>query len=130
MNNVKTLTFENLLIFNKYYGKIYYTGKYGDFLKFQAFFGKKYICRGAFVKKTINALYVINIMSQAIFDLAVPIGLGLLCSWLLSTYASVGTWIYAFLIPLGALVGLYSMIKFVLSAMAALERLEREQNEK
>ena len=82
------------------------------------------------MKKTINALYVINIMSQAIFDLATPIGLGFLFSWLLTTYLSVGGWIYAVLISIGALVGLYSMIKFVLSAMAALERLEREQNQK
>ena len=82
-----------------------------------------------FVKKTINALYVINIMSQAIFDLAMPIGVGFFISWLLVRYATVGAWIYAVLMPVGAMAGLYSMIKFVLSAMAALERLEREQNE-
>ena len=82
------------------------------------------------MKKIVSVAYIINIVSQAIFNLAFPIGLGVLGSYLLVRFASVGAWIYALLVTLGALIGFYSMIKFVLSAMAALERLEREQREK
>lgn len=79
-------------------------------------------------KKFVNALYIFNIVSQAVFTLSIPIGLGFGLSWLLVTYLSAPGWIYAVLITLGALSGFYSMIKFVLSAMAAYERLEKEQN--
>ena len=80
------------------------------------------------MKKLVNAMYVLNIISQAIFDLALPIGFGVLGSWLLVKYASAPGWIYAPLVVLGALIGFYTMVKFVVSAMAALERLENEQN--
>lgn len=79
-------------------------------------------------KKFISALYVINIVSQAIFTLLTPIALGIGLSWLLVRYASVPSWIYAVLITLGALIGFYSMIKFVLSAMASLDRLEKSRS--
>ena len=79
-------------------------------------------------KKFISALYVINIVSQAIFTLLTPIALGFGISWLLVRYASVPSWIYAVLITLGALIGFYSMIKFVLSAMASLDRLEKSRS--
>ena len=79
-------------------------------------------------KKLVSALYIFNIVSQAVFTLSIPIGLGFGLSWLLVTYLYAPRWIYAVLITLGALSGFYSMIKFVLSAMAAYERLEKEQN--
>ena len=82
------------------------------------------------MKRLVNVMYIFNIIAQAFFDLSLPIGLGLLGSWLLVKYASAPTWIYAPLTVLGALVGFYTMIKFILSAMAALERLEKEQNSK
>ena len=78
-------------------------------------------------KKLVNALYIFNIISQAIFTLAIPIALGFGISWLFVSYLSAPGWIYAVLITLGALSGFYSMIKFVLSAMSAYERLEKEQ---
>jgi F0F1-type ATP synthase assembly protein I len=79
-------------------------------------------------KKFISALYVINIVSQAIFTLLTPIALGFGISWLLVEYAAIPSWIYAVLITLGALIGFYSMIKFVLSAMASLDRLEKSRS--
>ncbi|MBQ7387096.1 MAG: AtpZ/AtpI family protein [Clostridia bacterium] len=78
----------------------------------------------------IGALYVLNIAWQALFSLAAPIGVGFLISYLLVRYASAPGWIYAPLIVVGALSGLVSMIKFVLSAMAGLERLEKQQSSK
>ena len=80
-------------------------------------------------KKFVSAMYVINIVSQAIFTLATPIALGFGISWLLVEYASAPFFVYAVFITVGALCGFYSMIKFVLSAMAALERLEKSRED-
>lgn len=88
------------------------------------FFGE-----GAVYKKLVGALYIMNIVSQAIFTLLLPILVGLGISWLLVTYLSAPSFIYVILIMLGVLSGLYSMVRFVLSAMAAYERLEKEQTE-
>ena len=79
-------------------------------------------------KKLVSALYLVNIVSQAIITLLIPIGFGALVSYLLTKFTSVGPWIWAVLITLGAISGSISMIKFVLSAMAGLERLEKEHN--
>ena len=80
-------------------------------------------------KKLVSTLYAINIVSQAILTLLIPIGLGALVSYLLTNYAAVGPWIWAVLIPLGAISGIISMIKFVLSAMSALNTLEKQHKE-
>ncbi len=84
---------------------------------------KKYV-------RFVGALYVLNILWQALFSLAAPIGVMFFISHLLVRYASSPTWIYAPFIVVGALAGLISMIKFVLSAMEGFERLEKEQNSK
>ena len=76
--------------------------------------------------KLISALYVMNIVFQAFVTLLIPAGLGWLGAWLLVTYASCPPWVYAPLIVIGVLVGFYSMIKFVLTAMSGYERLEKE----
>lgn len=81
-------------------------------------------------RRFINAMYVLNILFQAIFDLLLPIGLGVLGAFLPTKYTEIGGWIWAVLPVLGAFTGLYSMIKFILSAMAGLQRLEKEQKEK
>ena len=88
-------------------------------------FGRKFMYR-----KLVSTLYVINIVSQAIFTLATPIAIGALASYLLVKYAACPPWIWAVLVTLGALTGLYSMVKFILSAMAGLDRLESEHNTK
>ena len=81
-------------------------------------------------KKLFSALYVMNIVLQAFFDLVLPMALLWGLSYLLTTYASAPGWIYAPLIIIGALAGLVSMVKFILSAMAALERLENQNCQK
>ena len=81
-------------------------------------------------KRFVNSLYVLNILFQAIFTMLVPIGLGALIAYLLTAHAGVGGWIWALLLILGVFTGLYSMIKYILTAMAALERLEKEQEER
>ena len=80
-------------------------------------------------KKIISAAYALNIIFQAFFTLAMPIGFGALFAYLLVSYASMPEWIYAPSIIIGVLMGFYSMIKFVISAMAGLERLEKQRGD-
>lgn len=79
-------------------------------------------------RKIISATYVLNIIFQSFFNLAFPIGLGILFSWLLVEKAAVPGWIYAPLVIIGVIIGFSSMIRFILSAMRALERLEAQSN--
>ena len=81
-------------------------------------------------KKLFNALYALNIICQAIFTLIIPTAFAFAIGWALNTYLGVGGWIYAVTVTIGVLCGFYSMIKFTLSAMRALERLEKEQFDK
>ncbi len=83
--------------------------------------------RGERMNPFMNALSTLNIMMQSFWNLLTPIAISVLFSWLLAEKAGVGGWIYAVLIPLGTIVGFYSMIRFILRAMANLERLEKEQ---
>ena len=82
------------------------------------------------MKKLFNSLYLLNILFQAIATLLTPIALGALISYLLTSYAGAPSWIYAPIILLGVFSGLFAMVKFILSATAALERLEKQQSEK
>jgi TRAP-type C4-dicarboxylate transport system permease small subunit len=77
--------------------------------------------------KYITPIYLLNIIFQSFFDLAFPIGLAILASWLLVEKAAAPGWIYAPLTIAGVAIGFSSMIRFILSAMHALDRLE-EQN--
>ena len=79
-------------------------------------------------RKIISATYVLNIIFQSFFNLAFPIGLGILFSWLLVEKAAAPGWIYAPLVLIGVIIGFSSMIRFTLSAMRALERLEAQSN--
>ena len=78
----------------------------------------------------MNAMQALNIIIQSFFNLLTPIGLSILGSWLLVEKAGMDGWVYAVLIILGVAVGFYSMIRFLLSALAGLERLEKEREER
>lgn len=82
------------------------------------------------MNRLMNVMYVLNIVVQSFFNLLLPIGLMVLFSWLLTEKMNVGQWIYVVLILLGVIVGFISMIRFILTAMAGLERLEKEQKNK
>ena len=77
----------------------------------------------------VRAVYYINMAVQALFSLAVPIGLAVLFSWFLSSRGWVGEWIYVPLILLGVFVGLFSMVRFVLTVSAQLHALEKEHKD-
>ena len=80
-------------------------------------------------KRFFNALYVLNIVSQAFFTLLIPVGLFGGAVWLLVNKASAPGWLFAPAIVIGVIIGFCSMIRFVLAAMAGLERLEKDQKE-
>ena len=77
-------------------------------------------------KKIVGALYVLNILFQSLYTLALPIGVGALISFLLTKYASAPQWIWVVFILLGVFVGIYTMIKFVISASESYKRIERD----
>ncbi len=80
--------------------------------------------------KFVRLLYDMQMLVQGLFCLASPIGLSVLGAWLLVTYASVGTWIYALLVVSGTFIGLYSMISFILKVSRQSAALERAAEEK
>ena len=51
-------------------------------------------------------------------------------SWVLVEKLSFPTFTYAILIILGVMIGLMSMIKFILTSMNALDHLEKSRKEK
>ncbi len=81
-------------------------------------------------KNFVSAIYVFNIVMQSLFTLLTPAALGFLVCWLLVSKAGAPSWIYAIFLPLGIIVGFFSMIKFAISASESLERLENERNDK
>ena len=72
-------------------------------------------------------MYALNIILQSFWSLLFPIGVGVLIGWLLTGKCGMGNYVFVILILLGVFVGLISMIRFLLSALAGLERLEKEQ---
>lgn len=80
--------------------------------------------------KFVSTVYIINVIIQGFFSLACPMGLGILGAWLLVEKAGAPTFVYPILIILGTLIGLYSMVKFVLDTMAAVERIEKQNEQK
>jgi F0F1-type ATP synthase assembly protein I len=80
-------------------------------------------------RKFVTPIYLLNMTVQALVSLASPIGIGIFSAWLLDKYTEVGPWIYVVLIVLGVLLGLYSMISFILKASRAIEALEKQHKE-
>ena len=78
-------------------------------------------------KKIVNSLYLVNIVFQAFFSLLFPVGCALLLAWYMVEKREMPSWLYVVLIISGVFIGLFSMVKFILSAMSAFERLEKEQ---
>lgn len=78
-------------------------------------------------RKFFNAMYAFNIVIQAMISLVTPIALGIGAAWLLDEKANAGSWVYVVFIILGVGAGLVGMVRFVLSSMAGVERLEKEQ---
>lgn len=81
-------------------------------------------------KKIVSALYSMNIVMQAIFSLVTPALMLFGVSYLLVRFAGAPIWIHAVSISLGILIGLVSMVRFIISAAENLERLEKNRQSK
>ena len=80
-------------------------------------------------KKIFNALTVLNLIGQALYTLALPIGLGALASYLLTRYAGAPGYIWAILMTVGAIIGFYSMIKFIIVYSDGMDRSDKLKKE-
>ena len=78
----------------------------------------------------MNSMYALNIIMQAFWSLLFPIGGGVFLGWLLTEKLGFGNYVFVILILLGVFTGLISMVRFLISALAGLERLENEQKNK
>ena len=77
-------------------------------------------------RHTVSFLYVLNIIFQALFSMLFSIGVSLLLGWVGTTYWSFPEWVFVPLIIFGVIVGIISMIKFILAATRGLDNLERQ----
>ena len=82
------------------------------------------------MKQGYSAFYVLNIVFQSIFTLLWQIALALFVGWIFIKFVGAPVWIYVPLILLGVATGVVSMIRFILTAMRALERLEEQRRKK
>ena len=99
------------------------------------FYDKLYILfykkqRSDAVKRFMNSMYAFNIILQAFWSLLFPIGASVFLGFLLTEKAGLGNYVFVILIVLGVFSGLISMVRFLISALAGLERLEQEQKNK
>ena len=81
-------------------------------------------------KNFVSALYVLNIVFQAVFTLLITPAIFFLINYLCVSKLSFPNWTYAISLTVGFVIGLVSMIKFVISASEALERLEKQRKNK
>ncbi len=77
--------------------------------------------------QTVSFLYVLNIIMQALFSLLFTVAVFFGIGYLVVNVLGAPSWAYVPLILLGVGTGLVSMVKFILSAMAGLDRLEQQQ---
>ena len=78
----------------------------------------------------VSALYVLNIIFQAIFTLIIPPVLLFTINLLCVSKLSFPRWTYAISLSLGFIVGIISMIRFAIASSEALERLEKQRKTK
>ncbi len=78
-------------------------------------------------RKIYNATYLINVVIQSLLNLLLPMAGMFFIGWLLVSRLSFPEWVYVPLILFGLAIGLTSMIKFILYAMSAFEKIEAVQ---
>ena len=81
-------------------------------------------------KNFVSALYVLNIIFQAVFTLVIPPAIFFFINYLCVSNLSFPKWTYAVSLSIGFILGIISMIKFAISASEALERLEKQRKNK
>ncbi|GEM_PF-3767710 len=81
-------------------------------------------------KKFVREIYYFEMAVQSFVSLALPIGGFALLSWFLVEKKGAPSWLYAPLILFGTLVGLFSMVKFLLGASKQIEALQKQHETK
>ena len=81
-------------------------------------------------KKVFSIVFLLNTLFQGLLSLIFPIGAALLFSYFAVSFWSFHPVTYAISVPIGAVLGIFSMIRFILSTMRALESLESERDKK
>ena len=81
-------------------------------------------------RNLVGALYVINIVFQAIFTLITPPAIIFFINYICVSKLSFPKWTYAISLSVGFILGLISMIKFAIAASEGLERLEKQRKNK
>lgn len=82
------------------------------------------------MKGPISFIYVLNIILQSLFTLAFSIAIFFGIAYLIVNVWGGPSWVYVVLLLVGVGTGLLSMVRFILSAMAGLDRLEAERRKK
>ena len=81
-------------------------------------------------RNLVGALYVLNIVFQAIFTLVTPPAIFFFINYLCVSKLSFPMWTYAISLSVGFILGIISMIKFAIAASEGLERLEKQRKNK
>ncbi len=81
-------------------------------------------------RNLVGAMYVLNIIFQAIFTLLTAPAFLFLMNYLCVKNLSFPKWTYAISLSVGFIIGIISMIKFSIAASEALERLEKQRKNK
>lgn len=74
-----------------------------------------------------STFYVFNIVFQSIFTLLWQVGAALLVGWIFVNFVNAPPWIYVPLIIIAVISGFVSMVRFIIAAMNALEKLEEQK---
>ncbi len=77
-------------------------------------------------KKLFDTLSLLNLLGQGLYTLALPIGIGALISYLVTEFLGAPDWIWAILLTLGTLTGLFSMVRFIITYSKGMERTKEE----
>ena len=78
-------------------------------------------------KVKYSTFYVFNIVFQSIITLLWNIGAAFFVGWLFVRFLNAQPWIYVPLIIIGVITGFTSMIRFILTSMKALDKLEEQK---
>ena len=69
---------------------------------------------------------VLNIVLQSFFSLILDIFVAIGISWLLVEKLGAPDWTYALIIVIGVMIGLLSMLRFILAAFGNMEKIEKD----
>lgn len=82
------------------------------------------------VTQAVTALYTFEMISQSLFTLVLPVGIGFGAAYFLTRRFDFPDWIYVPFLLAGTFLGLYSMISYILTVSRQMEALEKQAHEK